>query len=90
MTRPFFIDANVEPILEAWESFARESLSEFDQNQAAARDHPKGILEAITLILGRHKRRSNNPKNRKAMVRDGPGKMGRGNMASHARRRDSV
>lgn len=46
-----FIDANVEPILEAWESFARESLSESDKNQAAARDHAKGILEAITADL---------------------------------------
>lgn len=51
MTLSDFIDANVEPILEDWQSFAEKALSAPDLDRVAARDHAKGILEAIAADL---------------------------------------
>lgn len=46
-----FIRANVEPILEAWEVFAREAVSARNLDPLAARDHAKGIILAIAADL---------------------------------------
>jgi hypothetical protein len=51
MTLSDFIEANVEPILEGCESFAKEALSAPDLDRAAARDHAEGLLQAIVADL---------------------------------------
>jgi diguanylate cyclase (GGDEF)-like protein/PAS domain S-box-containing protein len=46
-----FIRDNIEPILAAWEQFAKDLPSAKHMNTAALRDHAKGILRAIAADL---------------------------------------
>jgi diguanylate cyclase (GGDEF)-like protein len=48
-----FIDANLGPILERWEKFARSIPSARGMNTAALRDHAAGILTGIAVDLKR-------------------------------------
>lgn len=53
MTLADFIGANMEPILEAWEEFAKEIISARHLDRGEARDHAKGIVLAIAADLDR-------------------------------------
>lgn len=51
MTLADFIDANLEPILEEWEAFAKEGISAGALDTASAREHAKRLLLAIVADL---------------------------------------
>ncbi|WP_159016689.1 putative bifunctional diguanylate cyclase/phosphodiesterase [Cognatiluteimonas profundi] len=48
-----FIRADIEPILDAWERFARSVPSASGMRRASLRDHARGILQAIAADLDR-------------------------------------
>ncbi|MGB4346777.1 MAG: diguanylate cyclase [Burkholderiaceae bacterium] len=51
MTLAEFIITNLEPILEKWDEFAQEIFKEHHLDPKAARDHAKGLLEAVAVDL---------------------------------------